>query len=97
MGTLYCLSHSPSADPFQAHLLELAAEGDGVVLIEDAVYAAGPAATPLTAPVAAARQRGVRVWALTADLEARGVSTDLPAVDYPGFVDLVVSHDRFVH
>jgi tRNA 2-thiouridine synthesizing protein B len=97
MATLYCLSHSPSTDPFQAHLLELAAEGDGVILIEDAVYAAGPAITALAEPVAAARRRGVKLWVLEPDLAARGVCSDLPAVGYPGFVELVVSHDRFVH
>jgi tRNA 2-thiouridine synthesizing protein B len=97
MGTLYCLSNAPASDPFQSKLVSLAGEGDGVVLIEDAVYAAAAATTPLTAEVLQARTRGVQVWALKPDLDARGVCTDLPTVDYPGLVDLIVEHDRVVH
>lgn len=97
MATLFCLSHPPSSDPYQGELLDLATEGDGVILIEDGVYAAGSNANPLSAALAAAQARGVRLWALQADLEARGVTTALPVVDYPGFVGLIIEHDRCVH
>lgn len=97
MATLYCLSHAPCNDPFQGKLLDLAVEGDGVILIEDGVFAAGGTQNPLTQALEAAQGRGVSVWALQPDLEARGIATELPMVDYPGFVELIVQHDRCVH
>ncbi len=68
--------------------LELAKEGDVVVLIQDAVlYALGdPVIDEL-------REKGIEVYALREDFEIRGYSEDqskVGLVDYSQFVDLVV-------
>jgi len=97
MSTLFILSHAPHANPQQIGTLELAQEGDGVLLIEDGAYAASSVTHPLQPALTAARQRGVEVRALQPDLEARGVSTDLPTVDYAGFVDMIERYERSVH
>jgi tRNA 2-thiouridine synthesizing protein B len=82
----------------QTHSLEsclrLARDGQALLLIEDGVYAAtkGGAAS---AGLASASRR-LKVYALQPDLEARGMAGALiegvTAVDYAGFVDLVVEH-----
>ena len=97
MSTLFILSHAPHTDPGESGKLDLAREGDAVVLIEDAVYGAGAAVTPLAGPLAELPDRGVEVCVLGPDLQARGVETELPTVDYGGLVDLIATHDRSVH
>ena len=97
MPTLLILSHAPHLDPAQAATLELAGDGDGVLLIEDGVYAAGRHPNPLQSALQAARERGADLYALAPDLLARGVETDIPTVDYGGFVDLITRYDRSVH
>ena len=97
MPTLFVLSHAPHSDPFDARTLDLAREGDGVLLIEDAVYAAAAQPTALAPHIAAAKSIGVRFYALEPDVMARGVASEVPTVDYGGFVDLVFAYDRAVH
>lgn len=41
--------------------------------------------------------RGIGVHVLAPDLAARGLHSDLPAVDYAGFVELLAAHERAVH
>lgn len=97
MPTLFVLSHAPHSDSLQEKTVKMARRGDGVLLIEDAVYAATPAPTALSRAMGEARERGVALWVLEPDLRARGVTSDLPTVDYGGFVDLIAAHDRSVH
>ena len=97
MSTLFIMSHAPHTDPGEASKLDLAREGDAVVLIEDAVYAAGPAPTPFTDALDEVAERGVEICALEPDVKARGVTTELATVDYGGLVDLIAAHDRSVH
>lgn len=97
MATLFILSHAPHSVPTEAKKLALAKAADCVVLIEDAVYGAGPTATPLAEPLADAASRGLRVCALEPDLRARGVVARVETVDYAGLVDLLAEHDRVVH
>jgi len=97
MPTLFILSHAPHSDPQSARTLGLAAEGDGVLLIEDAVYVASAVPSALSAAVEDARGRGVAFFALGPDAAARGVASEYPTVDYPGAVDLITRYDRSVH
>lgn len=97
MSTLFILSHAPHTDPGQARTVELAREGDGILLIEDGVYAAAPIDHPLSVALAAASERGVALYALEPDLRARGIAAGMKAVDYAGFVDLLESHERSMH
>lgn len=74
--------------------LRLAKAGSALLLIEDAVYAATRAAAAGSG-IADARSR-LAVYVLLPDVEARGMADKLvegvTAVDYAGFVDLVVEH-----
>jgi tRNA 2-thiouridine synthesizing protein B len=74
--------------------LRLARPGHALLLIEDAVYAAtaaGAESAGLTDALAL-----LKVYALQPDVEARGMAGKLvdgvAAIDYAGFVDLVVTH-----
>lgn len=78
-------------------MLEFARSGDAVILIEDAVYGATAVETPLTPILADAAARGITTYALAPDLRARGLSTELPTVDYAGFLALLSEHERAVH
>jgi len=96
MSTLHTVNKSPyersSAATAFAHVLE----GDAVLMIEDGVLAArkgGAFAKQLTAA------KGVEVYALGPDLEARGIKAGdlvegVKVVGYDGFVDLAATHTR---
>jgi len=89
---LHTVNKSPfERDAFKA-CLQHAKKGDSVLLIEDGIYAA----LKDTAVAAQIQQamKNVTVYALTPDLEARGmkerVLDGVKLVDYAGFVDLTV-------
>ncbi|UCG97654.1 MAG: sulfurtransferase complex subunit TusB [Burkholderiales bacterium] len=90
---LHIVNKSPLEKPTLDSAVRLAAGGT-LLLIEDAVYAA----TRGNAGEAKVRQAmaKLKVCALMPDLQARGVADRLidgvAAVDYDGFVDLVVEH-----
>ena len=69
MSTLFILSHAPHTNPGQARTVDLARSGDGIVLIEDGVYAAAPIEHPLSTALQAAVQRGAGLYALKPDLD----------------------------
>ena len=97
MSTLFVLSHAPATDPGESRKLTFAREGDAVILIEDAVFGAAPVASPLSAALDDAAERGLSVHVLAPDADARGIEPSLPTVDYAGFVELLANHDRAVH
>lgn len=90
--------HIINKSPFQTSTLDsclaLAQAGSALLLIEDGIYAA----TSGTATEARMRQacNTLKVFALQADMDARGVTTRLldgvTLVDYAGFVDLTVEY-----
>jgi tRNA 2-thiouridine synthesizing protein B len=90
---LHILNKSPLQTGSLDSVLRLAASG-ALLLIEDAVYAA----TKGNAAEGKLRQAMGRleVYALAPDLAARGMADRLidgvSAIDYDGFVDLVVEH-----
>jgi tRNA 2-thiouridine synthesizing protein B len=90
---LHIVNKSPLEKPTLDTVLRLAKSGT-LLLIEDGVYAA----TRGNAGEAKVRQAmgRLKVCALMPDLQARGVADRLidgvSAVDYEGFVDLVVEH-----
>ncbi|MDA8095182.1 MAG: sulfurtransferase complex subunit TusB [Betaproteobacteria bacterium] len=90
--------HIVNKSPYQTRNLEsclrLAKAGSAILLIEDGVYAAtrdNIAAAGIKAAIGS-----VSVYALSPDVEARGVNNLLldgvKLVDYGGFVDLVAEH-----
>jgi tRNA 2-thiouridine synthesizing protein B len=91
---LYTVNKSPLSTNSLSSVLRIAPPGSPVLLYEDGVYAAmpGAASTPLIEQALAAHP----VYALDADLEARGIATVVDGVvviGYDGFVELVEQHD----
>ena len=91
---LHIVNKSPYEKSAFDSCLRVAQPGNAVILIEDGVYAAvrgGTAADKLQLAAAS-----LKVYALSADVEARGMNERLidgvTLVDYAGFVGLVTSH-----
>ncbi|WP_339447308.1 sulfurtransferase complex subunit TusB [Pseudomonas sp. EA_5y_Pfl2_R50] len=92
MSTLHVLSHSPFGDERLNSCLRLLGSADAVLLSGDAVYALQPG----TAPFAALEGRRIPLFVLTEDAQARAVNVPdwAELVDYPGFVELSIRHDK---
>jgi tRNA 2-thiouridine synthesizing protein B len=95
MGALHLVSRSPHESLALAHCLARAGKGDALLLLEGGVYAAleGSACAPRLREA----MGGVAVYALEADLAARGIAAEEVAggvvrVDYEGFVELCLRH-----
>jgi tRNA 2-thiouridine synthesizing protein B len=95
-------TYNKSLDAGEARLqdcLRMLTSGDSLLLVEDAVYLAPQLGQGST--LRAAIPDGVRLYALTPDLAARGLSTRIPAdfsgIDYDGFVQLCLAHPRVVN
>ncbi len=93
--------HTVNKSPFEKTSLDtclrLVRPGSAILLLEDAVYAAarGTAVEPKVKQALALHA----VFALGPDLKARGLDAGrliegVQVVDYGGFVDLVVAHDK---
>ena len=91
---LHIVNKSPEGGNGLASCLRIARDGDSVLLIEDAVYAATEALAARCG-LAAALPR-LKLFVLQPDLEARGIAARrMPAiepVDYGGFVELAAAH-----
>ncbi|MEK6748016.1 MAG: sulfurtransferase complex subunit TusB [Pseudomonadota bacterium] len=91
--------HTVNKSPFERNGLEsclrYVKKGSSVLLIEDGVFGALAGSTTSTAVKGA--MANVAVYALEADVLARGIKGKLldgvKLVDYAGFVDLVTQHD----
>jgi len=92
--------HTVNKSPFEKNsfdsCIKTASKGSSVLLIEDGVYAALKGSS-----VAAKVQQAmgdITFYALEADVNARGlkgkVMDGINLVDYAGFVELTVKHDR---
>ena len=86
--------HTVNKSPFSSISLDQCArfvqQGESVLLYEDAVYAA-QAGTSYAAKIQDLLKKA-KVYALSADLKARGIDKivdGVKVVDYGGFVDLV--------
>lgn len=92
--------HIVNKSPFERNSLEsclrLVSKDSAVLLIEDGVYGATKGSS-VESKVQAALAN-VKVYALGADLQARGVADrvldGVSVVDYGGFVDLVTEHSN---
>ena len=87
---LHTVNKSYKSSSSLDHCLEVIDKGDKVLLYEDAVYAA-MAGTTYEAKIKQA-MKNHEVYALSADLKARGVTNviaGVKVVGYDGFVDLV--------
>ncbi|MDH0303668.1 MULTISPECIES: sulfurtransferase complex subunit TusB [unclassified Pseudomonas] len=93
MTTLHVIAHSPFGDERLASCLRLLGPQDALLLCGDATYALTQGSEPWQALQAAALDD--RLFALTEDLQARALASDLArAVDYPAFVELTLHYDK---
>lgn len=97
MSTLHTVNKSPFANGSLISCLGHCKDGDAVLMIEDGVY--GALAGSQIAAQVAAKAANVSLFVLNPDADARGLSaqqrlSEVGAVDYDGFVDLVAKHDR---
>ena len=93
MSMLHLVNKSPYENSNLKTATSIMNDGDALLLIEDAVYAA------VKAGKASAMLDGCKVSVLGPDLAARGISEDkladgVDVIDYAGFVDLVESNDK---
>lgn len=89
MSTLHIVSKSPQSSKALARCLQSLNSNDGILLIEDGVYAASqPAHVLLT------KNR----YALQDDLTARGITADsaIQPIDYATFVKLCAQYEKTV-
>ena len=96
MSTLHTVNKSPFEKSSVGTCLAYANEGSAILFYEDAVYATIKGASIEQLVTGA---KGVKLYALGADLKARGITDDkmidgIEIVDYAGFVDLSAEHDR---
>ena len=92
MPTLYILHRS--ARTRWDLVFKLAKSGDAVVLIQDGVLAT--VRTTGDRGIENLMQRGVKIFALKADMDARtlGARPGVEAIDYDQLVELLVRYDR---
>lgn len=94
---IHLLRHAPQDDTHFASSLRVIGPQQGLLLIEDAVYALLPHTSAFNAMQLL--PASVKLFALEADVLARGVAIDdLPPrvtlVDYPGMVELCTRYDK---
>lgn len=97
MSMLHTVNKSPFEKSSLVSCLAHAKAGSAVLLIEDGVYGAMKNSTVAEAVQNA--QQNVKVYALKADLDTRGIGENqvlngIELVDYAGFVDLATQHDK---
>ena len=91
---LYTVNKSPLSANNLDSVLRVAPDGSPILLYEDGVYAVLPGARSAGSVSAALSKHPV--YALDADLEARGVKAVIEGVQvigFEGFVELVEQHD----
>jgi tRNA 2-thiouridine synthesizing protein B len=92
MSTLHVVSHSPFTDSRLDSCLRLCGAQDAILLCGDGAYALQAASSPFQALQA----KGLRVFVLAEDSQARNlpVPTWAASVDYPAFVQLSIDYDK---
>ncbi|PTR23075.1 MULTISPECIES: sulfurtransferase complex subunit TusB [unclassified Pseudomonas] len=92
MSTLHVLSQSPFGDGRLTSCLRVIGANDGLLLSGDAAYALQPGTAPFTALSA----RGLKLFVLAEDAQARALAVPdwARAIDYPAFVELSIHYDK---
>jgi tRNA 2-thiouridine synthesizing protein B len=96
MSILHTVNKSPFEKQSLSSCVAHALDGDAILMIEDAVYGAVSGTTTATLLV---DNNNITIYALGPDLDARGLgeaklAEGINIVDYDGFVDLAVEHDK---
>ncbi|WP_213940387.1 sulfurtransferase complex subunit TusB [Pseudomonas sp. dw_612] len=92
MSTLHLLSHSPFGDDRLTSCLRVIGADDALLLSGDAAYALQPG----TVPFNALNARGLKLFVLAEDAQARALVVPdwAEAIDYPAFVELSIHYDK---
>ena len=92
MSTLHVLSHSPFGNDRLTSCLRVIGAEDALLLSGDAAYALQPG----TAPFNTLGTRGLKLFVLAEDAQARDLQTPdwAKAIDYPAFVELSIRYDK---
>lgn len=96
MSTLHTVNKSPFQSQCLRNCLDLIIPGDALVLIEDGTYALKLSGEDRAYLMDTIKQ-GAFVYALRADLQARGLDSsgdDIKAIDDSEFVELCCKHQR---
>lgn len=74
--------------------LKLARAGDGIVLVQDAVFALRSPSRECR--IEDASRKGLRLYALKADMDARSVKATpaVETIDYDRLVELLIQYER---
>jgi len=91
---LYTVNKAPLSTNSLASMLRIAQDGSPILLYEDGVYAALPGAQSAETVTTALHEHPI--YALDADLEARGIKAvidGIQVIGFDGFVELVEKHD----
>lgn len=95
MSILHTVNKSPFTHSTLSSCLDVCAQDDGVLLLEDGVFGAITSA-PCAAKLQELMARGIKVYAISNDTKARGLtrklSQNILTTDYAGFVQLTVEH-----
>lgn len=93
--TLHTINKTPAESGAIKDCLSALSEGDALILIENAVYAAMPAYAELFTRLPGS----VQCYLLDADAQARGLqdlNPDFRVIDYDGFVELSCRYQKVV-
>jgi tRNA 2-thiouridine synthesizing protein B len=95
MSTSHTVNKSPFTHTALASCLSICGQADGILLLEDGVFGA-MINTPCADKLQSLMNSGVKVYALTNDIKARGLQAklldDIVLTDYTGFVQLSIDH-----
>jgi len=96
MSTLHTINKSPFSHATLASCLQVCGSQDGILLLEDGVFGALNS-SPCTEELSTMIKMGVKVYALSGDINARGLQeklrSDVLVTDYNGFVQLSIEHN----
>ena len=96
MTMLHTVNKSPLQNSTLDTCLRMSKDGSSILLIEDGIYAA-MGGTAFSDRIKEA-MKTKKIYALKPDVDARGIQgkvmDGIEQVDYAGFVNLVVEHDK---
>ncbi len=97
MSTLHTVNKSPFTNGSLLSCQKHCRPGDAILLIEDGIY--GALVGSAVADALNESLGDVKLFLLGGDVKARGIDAEkimieATIVDYDGFVDMVVEHDR---
>ncbi len=95
MSTLHTINKSPFSNTSLSSCIKICSKNDAILLLEDGVFGALTSA-PDAEQLQQLIDSGTRIFAITDDVKARGLSNKLlPAIeliDYNSFVQLTIEH-----